>query len=150
MTEIQKLRDRVEELERQIGLREVFPRPWKLTSREAQVAGLLLKHPIMQMAHLFEAIYGGDSDVNDKVIEVYIHKTRAKLRPLGIEIKNEYGYGYFIPPESKRRMRELIAEHEVEYDARKDFAGSLDEGYAAIRARVAAGGPGWTPGGTAP
>lgn len=33
-----------------------------------------------------------------------------------------------------------------EYDKDKDFAGSLNDGYAAIRDRMAAGGPGWTPG----
>lgn len=33
-----------------------------------------------------------------------------------------------------------------EYDGQQDLAGSLDVGYAAIRARMAAGGPGWTPG----
>ena len=32
-----------------------------------------------------------------------------------------------------------------DYDATDDFAKSLDVGYQAIRARVAAGGPGWTP-----
>lgn len=32
-----------------------------------------------------------------------------------------------------------------DYDGQADFAGSLDEGYAAIRERVAAGGEGWTP-----
>ena len=32
-----------------------------------------------------------------------------------------------------------------EYDADKDMAGSLEEGYRAIRERVAAGGPGWKP-----
>ena len=33
----------------------------------------------------------------------------------------------------------------VEYDAKRDFANSLDEGYAAIRNRMASGGPGWEP-----
>lgn len=31
----------------------------------------------------------------------------------------------------------------VEYDASTDFANSIDAAYSAIRARVAAGGPGW-------
>jgi hypothetical protein len=31
------------------------------------------------------------------------------------------------------------------YDAQDDFAKSLDVGYAAIRERMAKGGPGWTP-----
>jgi len=34
---------------------------------------------------------------------------------------------------------------EPEYDAQDDFAKSLEEGYRAIRERVAAGGPGWVP-----
>lgn len=33
----------------------------------------------------------------------------------------------------------------IEYDGQLDFAASLDVGYAAIRDRVAKGGPGWTP-----
>ncbi len=32
-----------------------------------------------------------------------------------------------------------------EYDGQKDFAGSLEVGYAAIRERMASGGPGWEP-----
>jgi chromosomal replication initiation ATPase DnaA len=32
-----------------------------------------------------------------------------------------------------------------DYNGQRDFARSLDEGYAAIRDRMAAGGPGWTP-----
>lgn len=31
------------------------------------------------------------------------------------------------------------------YDAQADFAGSINDGFAAIRARIAAGGPSWTP-----
>ena len=31
------------------------------------------------------------------------------------------------------------------YDAQADFAGSLDVAYAAVRERVAQGGPTWTP-----
>ena len=34
---------------------------------------------------------------------------------------------------------------EPKYDAEDDFAKSLEEGYRAIRERVAAGGPGWLP-----
>jgi hypothetical protein len=34
---------------------------------------------------------------------------------------------------------------ELEYDGNADFAGSLEVAYAAIRERMAAGGPGWVP-----
>ena len=35
---------------------------------------------------------------------------------------------------------------DLPYDGQDDFAKSLDVAYAAIRERVAAGGPPWTPG----
>ena len=46
------------------------------------------------------------------------------------------GLGFFV------RVREAP---EALYDSTDDFAKSLDEGYRAIRERVAAGGPGWVP-----
>ena len=41
-TEVERLRDRVEELEGLLGMRTEFPRPWGLTRREAAILGLLL------------------------------------------------------------------------------------------------------------
>jgi hypothetical protein len=38
-----------------------------------------------------------------------------------------------------------VLEASDDYDKDKDLAGSLEVGYAAIRARVAKGGPGWEP-----
>jgi len=45
------------------------------------------------------------------------------------------------------RHEERIAfeAQEEPYDAADDFSRSIDEAYAAIRARVAAGGEGWEP-----
>jgi hypothetical protein len=46
------------------------------------------------------------------------------------------------PAKAKGRQTDLF---DGRYDANADFAGSLEEGYRAIRERVAAGGEGWTP-----
>ncbi len=51
--------------------------------------------------------------------------------------------GMFWPIRNRRNS----SKHTMDYDARKDFTGSLNEGYRTIRARVAAGGPGWERGG---
>lgn len=53
--------------------------------------------------------------------------------------------GYALPytPEGEQRAKK-IAEREV-YSPQKDFAGSLNDGYAAIRQRVADGGEPWRP-----
>jgi DNA-binding winged helix-turn-helix (wHTH) protein len=109
-----RLRDRIEELERLIGMRMVPPRPWGLTRREADVLGILLRRQVMTHTQLFEAIWGGDSERNIKIVEVVVCKLRTKLRPHGIAIRTEYGLGYFIPPASKATARALIAAHERE------------------------------------
>lgn len=57
--------------------------------------------------------------------------TIAKKRGLKIERRRENGItSYRIEPE---------------YDANKDVEGCFSDAYAAIRDRVAAGGPGWEP-----
>jgi two-component system cell cycle response regulator CtrA len=104
------LRDRLDELERLLGMHDVPPRQWGLTVREAQMLGILLRRQVVSHAQLFEAIWGGDSERNSKVVEVYVCKMRQKLRPQGIEIRTEYGSGYFLPPASKQRVREMVAE----------------------------------------
>src|SRR5262249_44392450 len=109
--ETARLRDRVDELERLLGMRPVLPRIWGLTPREADVFGILLKRQVMSHTQLFEAIWGGDSDRETKIVEVMICKLRAKLRPYGIAIRTEHGVGYFIPPDSKAAARALIDAH---------------------------------------
>ena len=113
-SETVRLRDRIEELERLIGLRTVPPRLWGLTRQESDVLGILLRRQVMTHAQLFEAIWGGDSECNIKIVEVVVCKLRAKLRPHGIAIRTEYGVGYFIPPDSKATARARIAAHERE------------------------------------
>ena len=112
LPETERLRDRVEELERLLGMRPVLPRALGLTPREADVFGMLLKRHLMPTTQLFEAIWGGDSECNIKIVEVVVCKLRAKLRPHGIAIRTEYGVGYFIPPDSKAAARAQIAAHE--------------------------------------
>jgi hypothetical protein len=43
------------------------------------------------------------------------------------------------------QLNESVPESKTDYDAQDDLAGSIAECYAAIRARITAGGPGWTP-----
>lgn len=113
--EIERLRDRVEELEELLGMREIFPRPWRLTAKESEVFGLLMRRPILSIPQLFSAVYGGDAEKSHKIIEVIVHNIRAKVKLFDISIQNEYGYGYFLPPESKQRARALIEAYEREF-----------------------------------
>jgi two-component system cell cycle response regulator CtrA len=118
VSETVRLRDRVEELERLLGMRPVLPRMWGLTGREADVLGILLRRQVMTQAQLFEAIWGGDSERSVKIVEVVVCKLRTKLRPYGIAIRTEHGVGYFVPRDSKAAARVQIAAHEQECEAR--------------------------------
>jgi DNA-binding winged helix-turn-helix (wHTH) protein len=117
-SETARLRDRVEELERLIGMRPLLPRLWRLTRRESDVLGILLRRQVMTHTQLFEAIWGGDSERSIKIVEVVVCKLRAKLRPHGIEIRTEHGVGYFVPPESKATARAQIATQQRECEGR--------------------------------
>jgi len=77
------LRDRIEELERLLGMRPVLPRIWGLTAREADVLGILLKRQVMSQTQLFEAIWGGDSDRETKIVEVMICKLAQSSARMG-------------------------------------------------------------------
>jgi two-component system cell cycle response regulator CtrA len=113
--ELARLRDRVEELEGLLGMRTLCPRPWRLSGREAQVFGLLMRHSVCPRERIFAAIWGYDSEVDGKIVDVTICHLRRKLRPLGIEIRTEHGVGYFLPPDGRRRARAAIAEREREH-----------------------------------
>ena len=106
--ETARLCDRIEELERLLGMRAMMPRMFGLTRREADLLGILLRRQVMSTTALFEAIWGGDSERSIKIVDVILCKLRAKLRPHGIAIRNEYGVGYFIPPDGKAAVRALI------------------------------------------
>jgi|HubBroStandDraft_6_1064221.scaffolds.fasta_scaffold1252474_2 two-component system cell cycle response regulator CtrA len=123
--ELARLRDRVEELEGLLGTRTACPRPWRLTGREAQVFGLLMRHSVCPRERIFAAIWGYDSEVDGKIVDVTVCHLRRKLRPLGLEIRTEYGVGYFLTPDGRRRARAMIAEREPE---RPDLGGERVRG----------------------
>lgn len=110
----QRLRDRIEELERAFGLRDKYPRPWRLSLMEGQVFAILLKRQVATHEQLYEAVWGGGQERCAHIVKVTVCKLRKKLCPLGIDVRNEWNTGYFIPPESKRLARALMAAYEQE------------------------------------
>lgn len=114
MSEMQRLRDRVEELEGLLGMRASFPRPWGLTRRESAILGLLLSRQVCFTECIFASVWGNDSEVENarRIIFVYTHRLRRKLAPLGIELSNNRP-GYFLTSEMKRTIRDLVSAHET-------------------------------------
>ena len=107
------LRDRIALLEEQIGVANAdsLGLYFDLTPQEAICLGVLLSNKAPRRSTFMAALYSdrADEDVEPKIIDVFICKMRKKLKPLGIEIENQWGEGYAMPEMSKARARELMA-----------------------------------------
>jgi len=57
-------------------------------------AMVLAQGRVVSKSQLLDAAYGAGADVEDQVVEVYVSRLRARLKPHGIEIKVQRGLGY--------------------------------------------------------
>lgn len=106
-----ELRERVMQLEEQLGASATFPPIFMLTAHEARIFGALMQRETCTKEQLMSALYSlrPDSDeVMIKIIDVYVCKARKKLAPFGIEITTIWGRGYMLTEAMKRRAREVI------------------------------------------
>ena len=98
--------ERVEALELALGLDLSAPAEYGLTRREQEVFGMLQKVPVLHQDRAFLVLYGDRNDPpGEQLINVWISKIRAKLRPFGYGIVNVYGVGW-------RLVRPEVAEAE--------------------------------------
>lgn len=84
----------------------------RFTVSERHILAAVLAHPTISRQGLLEATHDGvgDDERDDKIIDVYLSKMRARLAPLQIEIINVGGGVYRMPLDSKTRLRKLIGE----------------------------------------
>lgn len=111
-SEVQRLRDRVEELEDLIGLRVVGPRVAGLSDMEWRMAGLLLKRPLVSREFAFRAIYGNRPEAEQpkdiRMIDQNVCRVKRRLKAFGITVKNASNEGYYLDAESRTKLKELI------------------------------------------
>jgi DNA-binding response OmpR family regulator len=106
---IEELRDRVEELESLLGLRDNTPDPFGLTPTEKKFVGVLLRRKSATKDMLLTAIYGGLSDRDQSNVTVNMKKIRDKLDPCGITVKNRVGVGYYLDDHARSVLKEACA-----------------------------------------
>jgi DNA-binding response OmpR family regulator len=57
-----------------------------------------------------EAMYGDDlTDVQEKIITVWIAKIRKKIKPFGMSIETKFRAGYRLTDETKQIIRDAIS-----------------------------------------
>lgn len=82
-----------------VGRRVFYDKtPIELSARELAVLELLLMREgrVVSKEHMVNHLYGWDEEVGANAIEVYVHRIRKKLEPLGCEIRTVRGMGYLM------------------------------------------------------
>lgn len=73
-------------------------KPIELPLRELGMIELLMLRQgrVVSKEHMVDHLFGWDDDVSSNTIEVYVHRVRKKLEPLGIDIRTVRGMGYLL------------------------------------------------------
>lgn len=108
--------DRCAELEeRLVQVTEAFNPPVKfdrllrLTDTEGEMLALLLRRPHWTKAALYTVMYGMRLDPpEEKIIDVYICKIRAKVKRHGIKIDTVWGDGWRVDRDNRERIESYI------------------------------------------
>lgn len=100
-----------------LGLTASFPRRLgdiELSPNEARIVEVLYRrHQASRDALMMATADDCDEDDrDDKIVDVWIHKLRAKLEPLGIGIMTIRGSGWSMPLGSKRFIARIIGEEQ--------------------------------------
>lgn len=104
------LRERVRQLETALaGDLQRLPIEWRLTESETVIVGVLLQREVARKDVLMTALYSGlvGEMPDPKIVDVYVHKARRKLKPFGITIETHWGVGYGLTPESRQKLGDL-------------------------------------------
>jgi len=108
MTELERLRDRVEQLEEALGINLELPNELGLTPLETKILGMLVKRDIINRDVMFAGLYSDrleNHQPDPKTIDVHICKLRKKLKSIGVRVYSRYGVGYYLDKEAKEKLR---------------------------------------------
>jgi len=106
-TDLSILQARIEELETLLHL-NTAPVLFNLSARENSICELLVARGMMTKTALYNIFYAGWSEIDPKVIDVFICKIRKKL-PADIKIITIWGRGYHMPEESRKAWKAYCA-----------------------------------------
>lgn len=119
-SDLELLRDRIEELEEELRqLKDslkpksefytLFPRDWQLTKTQARYLGLLYKTPgMVTRERILTVANGPGHNLFEKTVDVHMYLLRKKLRPHGITIDVVRGVGFELSDQSRARVQRAM------------------------------------------
>jgi two-component system, cell cycle response regulator CtrA len=109
---LERLQNRIHELEEIIGVTTEFPPALGLTLSEEALLDVLFKREIVTQTTAFAVLYasraGGEPSDPKNVVSVLIMRLRKKLAAYGVDIKTRSGAGYYMTAEAKDQLRSII------------------------------------------
>lgn len=109
MSELEELRDRVEQLQAALGMNITLPDATGLTPLKAKMVGILLKRDIVSREMFLDLMYGNRPDEpGAQTIDVHLCQIKKRLSNHGIDIKNRYGAGWYISAPDKAKLKSLM------------------------------------------
>lgn len=107
------LQFRVEALEVATGKHEGFAGLPHLTPTQQKLLAFLARFGARSRDQLYAAMYGDRLDPPEmKIIDVLVCKLRRALGSYGIDIQTKWGWGYELPPASRRIALDAMRAHE--------------------------------------
>lgn len=118
--ELQRLRDRIIELEDVMGwdLRPALSFCLDLQPQECAVLAMLCKREMCKKEQIFIMLYSQknvDERPEPKIVDVLVSRIRKKLDPLGIEIKTLWGEGLAMEKPSRLKLMRHCEERVMRY-----------------------------------
>lgn len=116
MSEIQRLRDRVEQLEDMLGIGRSSTAQlsalFGLTACQAKMLGILLSRTMVTEEAMYFTLYGdrpeSDQPESEAIIRKHVMLLRKRLDPVGIRVDVIYGQGWKLANEHKAKLREMM------------------------------------------
>lgn len=105
-----RLHERIAYLESSLGLDFLAPAEYGLTPKESAVLGVLMSRELAKKETVMLAVYQDMDTPEIKIVDVFICKIRKKLEPFGLGIETRWGLGYYLTPDTKRKIEARMAE----------------------------------------
>jgi len=81
-----------------------------LTLTEGKVLACLTNGRTWTRQQIRTASWQHGDEYETKTVDVFIHRLRKKLRHHGIEIRNDWGSGFYMEPGSIAKLQAILAE----------------------------------------
>lgn len=105
--ENETLRERIRQLEGELGFIHAVPSALGLTPTEGKLFTALTKRPQVTRSAAMAVLYGSDYSIDPRIADVLICKIRKKIRSHGISIITIWGVGWKMTDVDKAKVAEL-------------------------------------------